>query len=326
MDAIDLTTDRSIIAPQTIETAIQASESDLETKRTESRALPLSSPVSNEAAVLSRAYSPLRARHKKWVLYSEALTCTPGSRSRQGLVKVPRHETTEYYLAQSLVKRAKVRRNLPYQTAVVDLWRLLNPFHLRAISQKLWLSFNAFLYTQFATLVQVDTALDWATHDTEVDFVSTQGLDFEGFSSSLFEFLDSNTKSKLSSEYTKLLKAILDRTSDQPWFKRSDLHCKLHIRKSSSPYSRPMLPQLKSPRENYVLIEETARSRSPKPRQLDPISRAPVLILTPSPIYTKLSDFSENPAKTMQKPAEVGSNISTRRTKSIVNKLKNISQ
>jgi hypothetical protein len=326
MDAVELITDRRIIAPQTIETAIQASESDLEIKRTESRALPLSSPVSNEAAVLSRAYSPLRARHKKWVLYSEALTCTPGTRSRQGLVKVPRHETTEYYSAQSLVKRAKVRSYLPYQTALADLWRLLNPFHLRAISQKLWFSFNVFLYTQFATLVQVETALAWATHDTEVDFVNIQGLDFEGFSSSLFEFLDSTTKSKLSSEYTKLLKAILDRTSDQTWFKRSDLHCKLHIRKYSSPYSRPMLPQLKSLRENYVLIEEVARSHSPKPRLLDPISRTPVLILTPSPIYAKLSNFSENPAKARQRPAEGGSNTSTRRAKSIVIKLKDISQ
>lgn len=227
--------------------------------------LPDIKHTSKEASVLSRDYSPLRAHHQKWAFSVESVRATPEGEvlHNPSIIKVIRMEKAEYFYAKSLAARARIKRCPHYKAALVEMWRLLNPFHLRALSKKIWLSFNAFLYTQHIKNTPTETALAWAKQDTDVDFKHKLGLEFQDFSTSVFEFLDSVAKSKLANEYTRLLKGIVEVISDQHWFKKADLHSKLHITQQERK-GRPTLPPLKTPQavQDFYLTNDVNSIKS----------------------------------------------------------------
>lgn len=229
--------------------------------------------ISKECAVLSRNYSPLRGKHQKWALSIESSISPREDFDNTSVVKVARSASTEYYSARSLGLRARIKRSPPYKAALVELWKVLNPFHLRALSKKTWLSFNAFLYSNFIKNTPLKSAFSWAKLDTDIDFMNKLNLEFQDFSTSVFEFLDSTAKSRLAIEYTRLLKAIIEHLIKQQWFRKADLHSKLHI----DDIHLPHLPLLKSPKNSldYYLTEDHTSRMAKRLSISDAVAKSP---------------------------------------------------
>mmetsp|Transcript_17428 Transcript_17428/g.31453 ORF Transcript_17428/g.31453 Transcript_17428/m.31453 type:complete len:334 (+) Transcript_17428:6052-7053(+) len=243
--------------------------------------LPDIKSAAKEASILSRNYSSLRGKHMKWALNSESTSSTLNIEIEESgdasIIKVSRDKSTEYYSTKAIAARFKIKRSPHFKAAVADLWKILNPFHLKALSQKIWLSFNAFLYTQFLKNVPTDSALAWAKQDTDIDFLHKLGMDFADFSNSLFEFIDSSTKSKLANEYTRLARMIIEMISDQQWFKKAELHSRLHLSTNCSPKNKLLLPTLNTPKAplDYFLTEEPTPRKSSRLSISDANSKSP---------------------------------------------------
>mmetsp|Transcript_34729 Transcript_34729/g.61119 ORF Transcript_34729/g.61119 Transcript_34729/m.61119 type:complete len:313 (+) Transcript_34729:1340-2278(+) len=216
----------------------------------------------NEATVLTRNYSHMRNGHAKWLLSSSPPDSLPNIEFADEIgvlvVKITTLEATERYAISSLIQRVSIKKTDHFNAALLELWKLLNPFHLRRISKQLWLSLNTFLYSTFSSQPNSELASACARQDTEIDFQNKLGLTFEDYKHSLFEFLDCTAKSKLANEFTRLLKTLPELVAEQMWFKKSSLHCKLHMKSEPRPYTRMMaLPQLTTPKsKSSVFLTE----------------------------------------------------------------------
>lgn len=249
----------------------------------------------NETALLARPYSPLRNGHAKWQLSS--MPCSGDDSiafaAEQGvlLAKITRQEVTETYTISSLVQRIGIKKSEHFLAALAELWRLVNPFHLKTISKQLWLSLNNFLYTTYCTQFHTELAIECALQDTDLDYKRKSGLNFEEFKESLFEFVDAVTKSKLANEYTRLLKSMPESVAEQMWFKKTSLHSKLHMKTEARPYTR-LLPQLGKNKSSFFLTEDLRTRPLERGRNSERTSERPSTRVNPrSP---KIMDFLPN--------------------------------
>lgn len=227
-----------------------------------------------EATILAKGYSPLRDGHMKWQHSSLPTDSGPNIEFSAELgvlfVKITHNEVIERYTINALLQRIAIKKTEHFQAALIEFWRLLNPFHLKTVSRQLWHALNSFLYETFSSQPYTDLAQACAKQDTDIDFLNKTGLTFEDFKHSLFEFLDCTTKSKLANEYTRLLKTLPDIVSEQMWFKKSSLHSKLHMKSKDKPSIRFMaLPQIGTPKSKssffFLTTDKPVRShRSPK--------------------------------------------------------------
>jgi hypothetical protein len=149
----------------------------------------------------------------------------------------------------------------------MSLWELLNPFHIKGITQLTWLRFNEFLYKQFVSFPDAKQAVVMARRDSTVDFQGRSGLLFTDFYDSLFEFLDSSTKSQLVTEYVRVIRRICTVFSASRCLDNMSLHTKHHlqgiVQSSFAPWMLFYLKQLKKPKvilkagkEDPMLVSE----------------------------------------------------------------------
>jgi hypothetical protein len=210
----------------------------------------------------------------KQVLMAEAQTIAAKhySAMREGYVKwgFSRHEGTQqddievlgdsvsFYLSvqigthlgtfpvNSLRHRISLKRSFDLFAAALSLWELLNPFHIKGLSKVTWLKLNEFLYKQIANYPDVKQAQSMAHQDTVADFQHSPGLIFIDYYDSLFEFIDSSCKSKLTSEYVRLIKRIYSEFSSSRCLDHVSLHTKHQLEGILKPSYAPwMLPYMK---------------------------------------------------------------------------------
>jgi hypothetical protein len=92
--------------------------------------------------------------------------------------------------------------------AIKSLWETINPFKLSSISKKVWLLFNKHVGVSIMQgHSNRDMIMQCAVQDTNLDCTKPE-LSFIDFYDSVFEVADSNTNSKLKSEYTRFVNGI----------------------------------------------------------------------------------------------------------------------
>lgn len=212
----------------------------------------MDSIILEEAHILSRNYSTLRTKSKKWVF----LQTTPHNHEKIKFVKdnsetivlVTKRNLCIGYQANMLYKRSQIRRNYGVFLSIQRLWELVNPFKLAGISEKVYLN----LYLAICKLVLKDSFDQPAIEklilsDKKQDFGEKSWLGFADFYDSFFEFIDSNTHTESPMEYSRLIKALISGLLDIKWSLSMNLYSKLHIINETRAFYHPwMISYIKS--------------------------------------------------------------------------------
>jgi len=195
--------------------------------------------IHHELMILHRDYSPMRRSRMKWVYSSKDITEVPQNPIEivglQGkgfavIYRTSTHSLEKYHL-DTLNKRISIKRALSLFYAIQQLWKFLNPFHLKALSKELCVKLNEYICTNFKPEPTSNTsyAIKYALNDVDIDFDGKSYLLFGDFYDSIFEFLDNISKSYLVNEYVRLVRNIQDSLIQAPWFNSLQLHSKTHI-------------------------------------------------------------------------------------------------
>ena len=199
----------------------------------------LEASIHHELMILLRDYSLMRRSRMKWVYSSTETTEVPQNLIEivglqgKGFAVMYRNSThsLEKYHLDTLNKRISIKRALRLFYAIQQLWKLLNPFHLKALSKELYLKLNEYICNNFKPEPTSNTinALKYAQNDVDIDFDGKNYLLFGDFYDSIFEALDNISKSYLVNEYVRLVRNIQDILVHAPWFNTLQLHSKTHI-------------------------------------------------------------------------------------------------
>mmetsp|Transcript_19179 Transcript_19179/g.35029 ORF Transcript_19179/g.35029 Transcript_19179/m.35029 type:complete len:405 (-) Transcript_19179:62-1276(-) len=231
--------------------------------------------LAQEAVNSSRAnYSSFRSNRSKWGILRLEPTQTKEleliNAASDLYISVQTRQYIDSYPISSVRARVSIKRNFDYFASVYFLWLILNPFHLKGISYKVWLKFNEFLYREITNFPDSQLAESIAQQDTKADFADTTALYFCDFYDSFFEYLDCNCKSKLVSEYARLVKRIKVGLARSTCFDSVSLHSKKHLKDSlQASFASWMLAYIKEikkpanmPAKNEVtFVKSTPASR-----------------------------------------------------------------
>lgn len=217
----------------------------------EDEALKLKQVLMTEAQnIAAKRYSMLRGGHLKWGFtrheadQASAVEVLGDSVSLFLSVKAGKY--LETFPVSSLRHRVTLKRNFDVFIAALNLWDMLNPFHIKGISKGTWQRVNEFLYKDVVNFPDIKQAKQYAHQDTGVDFQNKSALLFVDFYDSLFEFIDNYCKSKLASEFVRLIKRIYNDISCSRCLDSVSLHTKHHLNGVVQPsYAAWMLPFLK---------------------------------------------------------------------------------
>ena len=223
---------------------------------TSSRTVPiplstLPSDIQEDLQVYQRDYSSLRRGNSKWTQPSHFQT------AKQMLVQVQRRpglvESCDLHV---LYYRAALKRHPILFKLFQQVWRKLNPFHIKLLSRRVLQAFNEYLLNcVFSPVPDSSQSHLLAARDTEVDLKGKQGLTFSDFYDSLFEAIDNWTRSKLVMEYALVAKKIGKGLDQAVWLNSLELHNKAHI--STSPqrqYSQWMFPLLSQSKSRHLFL------------------------------------------------------------------------
>lgn len=221
--------------------------------------------VFEEAKILSRDYSLIRISKKKWRI-SHKTQPTQNSitfpQENPQIVLISRNlSQVEGYTLKSLQKRCQLRRNSQLLKSILNFWNKINPFNLLGISEKVYKTLFNILYSklvkdsfnqqQIETMVKVDTGLD---------FAGKSFLPFCEFYDGIFEFIDSNTRSKLLSEYCYFVNQLINFCEDSGWSDGLNLYSKIHINGKSPSYAPWMQDILKLNKSKTQIIPKMLRT------------------------------------------------------------------
>ena len=191
--------------------------------------------IVEEAKILSRNYSENRINTKKWKLFiKEEPTRIPIQiieELGENILLISRNSIIiDAYKSRDLYKRGKIRRNFNLLKAILELWKIVNPFHLPGISEKVYKRFYYIIYSTInKDVYQEETLIDVINKDARVDFDIGQCLGFNDFFDGIFEFIDCNTRSTLSCEYCHVANHLCMIANDITWGSGINLHSKTHI-------------------------------------------------------------------------------------------------
>lgn len=243
----------------------------------------LRNSLANEAVYISKLnYSVLRSNPSKWQtlppepnrsLRSPNLT---RKRSDRQLTD-PTERQPSSNSTSSLKTRLDLKRNLDFFTSAYLLWLTLNPFHLKGISSSLWLKFNEFLYSVFIPYPDPKIALSFAAQDTKADLHDDTALYFADFYNSLFEFVDCSCKSKLASEYIRLVNRIKLELLSSRILDSVSLHSKHHLKDTSQgklpAWMASYVKEVKRPRGSEKQIKQSFTFPSTSKRPMTTLTK-----------------------------------------------------
>lgn len=190
-------------------------------------------------------------------------------------VNLGKHVDT--YPVKSLKARMELKRNFDFFASIYLLWLEINPFHLKGISSIVWVKVNEFLYTHISGIDETSLAKSMAVADTDEDFLSNSALCFSGFYDSLFNYVDCNCRSKLASEYVRLVKRIKSEFVQSRCLEHVSLYSKKHIpavpQATYAPWMLAYLKEIKRPVNPPPPLAEQLSSPRDKSRPATTISK-----------------------------------------------------
>jgi hypothetical protein len=191
----------------------------------------------SELRIITKDYSPMRDASNKWTGERQSYTPTlPASHMQEYtddiLISTTRQNSSSRasIYTNPLHKREAIKQHPIVYNAIQELWKLLNPFHLRGISKEVYIKVNEFIYTSVLNSIVEPTARKFAEKDAECDFGTSSFIVFSEFYDSIFELVDTYTRSTLVSEYTRVLKNIYVSIYNSHMYASLNLHSKLHLK------------------------------------------------------------------------------------------------
>lgn len=230
--------------------------------------------IHHELLILLRNYSPMRRSRMKW-LYS-AIEATEGpvypieisyaQGQRFAVIYRSSASMLEKYHIETLHRRLAIKRSLSVFYSIQQLWKFLNPFHLKALSKDLCIKLYDYICIHFKPEATSNTSLSlkYAQNDAEIDFDGKNYLVFGDFYDSIFELLDNISKSLLVNEYVRLIRNIQDSVMQAPWFNSLQLHSKTHINDIHITSHQPWMIQLCKDSDSYSTRKYTKEDRMSK--------------------------------------------------------------
>ena len=194
-----------------------------------------------EIEMLTKPYSKLRTNSKKWKIFSrnEITDQSVHTYKEAGTTIVVLSRTlgvVDGYKAKLLFRRGLLRRNPGLFKIIHDLWELINPFKLSGISQKVYQNiFTAIYKIVLKDSYDLNEIENCVNIDRNVDFSGRTWLGFADFYYGMFEYLDSCTKSMLSTELTQFLKTLCVALQDKKWSFNVNLYTKVHTQSEIRP-------------------------------------------------------------------------------------------
>ena len=200
--------------------------------------------------IFQRDYSSLRRGNSKWMRSNRM-------QGEVGVVTVQRRPgLTEHCVLRDLYYRAALKRHPVLFRLVLQVWKRLNPFHIKLLSKPVLQAFNEYLLESvFTPVPDASQIRGLAARDTEVDLRGKDGLTFSDFYDSLFEAVDNWTRSKLLMEYALITRKIAEGLDRAMWLNNLELHNKAHISNSpSKQYAHWMFPLIVQSKSRHLFL------------------------------------------------------------------------
>lgn len=208
-----------------------------------------------EVADLAKPYSPLRSGCSKWASIKLQSRLKSGlsyeiqelDGESVGLVNKSEEGVVIGYRLESLKARLAVKRSHVVFLGVYSVWKLVNPFALKGLSKPLYTDLLTTLYQSVFSVSEDFPELQYlVAHDAAVDYGEMKGLVFAEFYHGLFACVDSFAKSKLASEYVRVINKLAEVVSSTNWLDSKDLHSRIHLTQDlPKPYEQWMRPFLR---------------------------------------------------------------------------------
>jgi hypothetical protein len=227
----------------------------------------LKKEVAEEVKNLCKDYSPLRRNTGKWRIRREENAQNAGEVVNVQLVKNealihinrPSDHSIDTYHSSSLLVRSSLRHNPVLFQSLQRLWHLINPYHLKSISKRVFGQLLD-LATRHILVIDPKVSTEYILKDLELDYERRKGLVFCEFYDAIFELLDNAARSRLVTEYVLLVRKLCLRLEEENPFPTLDFHNKLH--------------ETDSPRRPYrawmrTTISQLTRSQANSPHSND---------------------------------------------------------
>ena len=204
-----------------------------------------------ELQMLAREYSCFRSSNPKW-MHAQQVTTTPGVErvhvyESAGMAVIYRAgtRTLESYALATLQKRTVLKRAPQYFRAVWQLWQELNPRNLPGLSKDTCSKVFSCFYTELKDFdVDLDLLHNCLRHDLALDFHQQNWLSFTDFYDVFFQYIDSNTRSTLESEYVRTVKRLHAALQNSEQQRTLQLYSQRHLPRSARPQLAPWMRQL----------------------------------------------------------------------------------
>jgi hypothetical protein len=218
-----------------------------------------------EAKLMSIEYSTLRSGFSKWRSFKyksdrypeNEISLQKISEDKYFLIYSKSRSIIQGLLYSSVEKRLSIKQSRLLFFAIRRLWEILNPFHLSAISKKVYHRLLTFIYFNYLNCTsEASHSEEYAFEDTEIDFRGQSALGYVEFYEGVFECVDYFTKSYLVSEYARFVNNLTDKLVTSFWFNGLDLHSRIHIDQEKPLFAPWMTGFLKVPKKNTNLLNQ----------------------------------------------------------------------
>lgn len=248
--------------------------------------------LEREVVDLARAYSPLRPTPMKWS------SLQLSSRLKSGLLYeirdldgqllglIAKSNSVIGYRIESLQVRLYLKRERVMFLAIYTLWKLLNPFSLKGIAKAIYKEMLRTLFREVLSLEESYGELEeMLEEDILIDYNGHEALVFSEFYHAVFGCIDSVTKSKLLSEYARVINKLAEAVSTSQWIASKDLHSRRHLTETDLPrtheaWMRLVLQEFRAPNVSPPpTVQRKHSTHSPRPlyRSTMRLATAPTL-------------------------------------------------
>ena len=223
-----------------------------------------------ELTELSRPSTEVRSKFNKWGSV-ERIGMIEGEKPYE--IKLERGIELAYirswkanyilgYPLANLSSRLKLKRASVIFGGIHTIWRMINPFSRKGIGRVVYKYLLSTLYLEvIKSLEGLPTAESIVSDFVSLDFGPKSAINFTEFYSRLFTCIDTSTKSKLISEYVRMLSKLAEAVNESQWIQTQNLH--LHVDPGEGkPYEgwmRPFLVQtsLGNPFDSHFHFKDT---------------------------------------------------------------------
>lgn len=191
------------------------------------------SDLIRELTDLTRESTDIRWKFNKWGAVER-----PGSLTSDRAYDLVTERGVEYgfipswkpdilqgYPLSNVNMRLKIKRAPEVFTGISTIWKLINPFARKGLGKNVYGCVLNTLYVEvLKTVENVPSTTQLLADYVRLDMGEKAALNFSEFYNRLFTCIDTSTKSRLVSEYVRLLSKLAEAVNESRWIQTLNLH------------------------------------------------------------------------------------------------------